>query len=37
VSVVCFQVEVSPTRLSLLFKSPTDCGASLVRPTNLKN
>ena len=29
VSVVCGQVEVSTTRLSLVHGSPTDCGASL--------
>ena len=28
VSVVCCQVEVSATRLSLVQRSPTDCGAS---------
>jgi hypothetical protein len=29
VSVVCCQVEVSATDLSLVQRSPTDCGASL--------
>jgi hypothetical protein len=29
VSVVCCQVEVSATSLSLVQRSPTDCGASL--------
>jgi hypothetical protein len=29
VSVVCCQVEVSATNLSLVQRSPTDCGASL--------
>jgi len=28
-SVVCCQVEVSATDLSLVERSPTDCGASL--------
>ena len=29
VSVVCCQVEVSATDLSLVHRIPTDCGASL--------
>jgi len=29
VSVVCCQVEVSATSLSLVQRSPNDCGASL--------
>ena len=29
VSVVCYQVEVSAMSLSLVQRSPTDCGASL--------
>jgi len=29
VSVVCYQVEVSATDLSLVQRSPNDCGASL--------
>jgi len=29
VSVVCFQVEVSPTDRSLVQRSPTDCSASV--------
>jgi hypothetical protein len=29
VTVVCCEVEVSATSLSLFWRSPTDCGASL--------
>ena len=37
VSVVCCQVEVSATRLSLVQRSPTDCGVSLCVSRNLVN
>ena len=36
VSVVCCQVEVSATSLSLVQRSPTDCGASLCVIYNLR-
>jgi len=37
VGVVYCQVEISATSLSRILRSPTDCGESYVRSTNLKN